>query len=131
MNLALWLERAGKAFPENPAVALGEQVVQTYGELSQRAAKMADGLKALGLAPGDRVAICSNNRPEYVEAMYGMWWGAFSTVPGNAKLHGAELGYILENAGAKVCLVGPELVDSVRKHAPKALEHLIVFASAA
>ena len=83
MNLALWLERAGKAFPENPAVALGEQVVQTYGELSQRAAKMADGLKALGLVPGDRVAICSNNRPEYVEAMYGMWWGA---------LHPRELG---------------------------------------
>ena len=129
MNLALWLERAGKAFPKNPAVALGKQVVQTYGELSQRAAKMADGLKALGLVPGDRVAICSKNRPEYVEAMYGMWWGALSTVPCNAKLHGAELGYILENSGAKACLVGPELVDAVGKHAPKALEHLIVFAS--
>ena len=127
MNLALWLERAGKAFPDNPAVALGEKVFQSYGKLSDRAGRLAGGLQMLGLKPGDRVAICSKNRPEYVEAMYGPWWGAFSTVPINAKLHGTEISYILENSGAKACLVGPELADIVRHHAPSSLKHLIVF----
>ena len=127
MNLALWLERAGKAFPNNPAVALGEKVFQSYGKLSDRVGRLAGGLQRLGLKPGDRVAICSKNRPEYVEAMYGPWWGAFSTVPINAKLHGTEISYILENSGAKACLVGPELADIVRQHAPRSLEHLIVF----
>ena len=69
MNLALWLERAGKAFPDNPAVALGEKVFQSYGKLSDRVGRLAGGLRRLGLNPGDRVAICSKNRPEYVEAM--------------------------------------------------------------
>ena len=127
MNLALWLERAGKAFPGNPAVAFGETMVQDYAALMHRAARLAAGLKALGLEPRARVAICSKNRPEYVEAMYGIWWGGFAAVPANAKLHGAELGYILENSGAKVCLAGPELADAIQDHAPATLENLIVF----
>ena len=48
MNLALWLERAGKAFPDNPAVALGEKVIQNYGKLSDRASRLAGGLQKLG-----------------------------------------------------------------------------------
>ena len=127
MNLALWLERAGKAFPDNPAVALGAKVVQSYGTLSDRASRLAGGLKNLGLKPGDRVAICSKNQPEYVEAMYGLWWGAFSIVPTNAKLHGAEINYILEDSGAKACLVEPELEGLISQQAPNNLKHLIVF----
>ena len=129
MNLALWLERAGKAFPDNAAVSLGKEVTQNYGKLADRAARMAGGFQKLGLEPGDRVAICSKNRPEYVEAVYGLWWGSFSIVPANAKLHGSELGYIFENSGARVCLVGPELEDTVGQHAPASLRHLIVFGS--
>ena len=129
MNLANWLDRAGKAFPDNPAVAKATTTVQTYGELAERAAKLAGGLAALGLQPGDRVAICSKNRPEYVEAFYGIWWGGFGAVPANAKLHGAELGYILENSGARACLVGPELEDAIREHAPESLQNLVVFGS--
>ena len=49
MNLANWLDRAGKAFPDNPAVAKATTTVQTYGELAERAAKLAGGLAALGL----------------------------------------------------------------------------------
>lgn len=125
MNLAIWLARAGRAFAENPAVALGERVVADYAHLAGRAAKLAGGLKALGLKSGERVAICSKNRPEYVEAMYGIWWGGFAAVPANAKLHGAELGYILENSGARAALVGPELESAVAAHAPDTLQHLI------
>ena len=127
MNMALWLERAGKAFPENPAVALGERTVQDYAALMDRAARLAGGLRQLGLEAGERVAICSKNRPEYVEALYGIWWGGFAAVPANAKLHGAELGYILENSGARVCLAGPELAGAIGDHAPASLEKLVVF----
>jgi long-chain acyl-CoA synthetase len=131
MNLAAWLQRAGRAFPENPAVAHGAGMVADYATLAGRAAKIAGGLAALGLRPGDRVAICSKNRPEYVVAMFGIWWGGFTAVPANAKLHGAELGYILENAEARAAFVGPELEAAVAAHAPDTLEHLITFGSAA
>ena len=129
MNLATWLRKSAETHGDQPAVARGSTTAQTYTELADRAAKLATGLAMLGLSPGDRVAIASKNRTEYVEAFYGIWWGGFAAVPANAKLHGAELGYILENSGARVCLVGPELADAVESHRPASLEHLIEFGS--
>ena len=41
MNLALWLERAGRAAPNAPAIGLGERIVQDYGTLAGRAARLA------------------------------------------------------------------------------------------
>lgn len=128
MNLATALHHAGQAFPKHPAVARGRATVLTYDELARRAGVLAEGLRTrLGLKPGDRVAIASKNRPAYIEAMYGIWWGGFAAVPANAKLHGAELGYILENSAARVCFAGPELMDAISEHWPDSLEHLIEF----
>ena len=90
-NIALGLKQAGHIHGNRPAVALGRTTLQSYSQLAERAARLANGLQGkLGLQPGDRIAIASKNRPEYVEAMYGVWWGSFAAVPANAKLHGAE-----------------------------------------
>ena len=129
-NIAFGLKQAGHIHGNRPAVALGRTTLQSYSQLAERAARLANGLQGkLGLQPGDRIAIASKNRPEYVEAMYGVWWGSFAAVPANAKLHGAEFRYILENSGARACLVGPELFATIAEHRPDSLEHLIVFGS--
>ena len=113
-NIALGLKHAGDTHENRPAVALGRTTLQSYAQLAERAARLAAGLRdKLGLQPGDRVVIASKNRPEYVEAMYGVWWGGFAAVPANAKLHGVEFRYILENSGAQACLVGPELFEAI------------------
>jgi long-chain acyl-CoA synthetase len=104
MNLALWLERAGRAHPQAPAIGRQRKVVLSYGELASRAARLAGALRACGLAAGDRVAIIAKNCPEYVEAFYGVWWAGLAAVPVNAKLHGAEFAYTLEHSGARVCI---------------------------
>ena len=92
MNIAAWLFRAGLSHPGAPAAGQGPRVVQTYGQLAERAARLASGLRALGLQPGDRVAIIAKNCVEYLETIYGLWHGGFAAVPANAKLHGSELG---------------------------------------
>ena len=126
-NIALGLKHAGDTHKNRPAVALGRTTLQSYAQLAERAARLAAGLRdKLGLQPGDRVVIASKNRPEYVEAMYGVWWGGFAAVPANAKLHGVEFRYILENSGAQACLVGPELFEAIAEHRPDSLEHLVV-----
>jgi len=51
-------------------------------------------------------------------------------VPANAKLHGAELGYILEHSGARVCFASAGLDSELASHAPKSLERLITIGSA-
>src|ERR1044071_7565080 len=130
MNLASWLESAGKDDPQRPALGIGLQVLRTYGETASRVARLAGSLKAMGLAAGDRVAIAAKNCPDYLEAMYAVWHAGLAAVPANAKLHGAELGYILEQSGARVCLASEGLDAEIAPHAPTSLERLIVIGSA-
>src|SRR3569833_392434 len=119
MNLASWLSRSGLSHPHMPAAALGSRVAMTYGELALRAAKLAGALRdKLGLRPGDRVAIAAKNSPEYLALLYGVWHAGLAAVPANAKLHGAELGYILEHSGARVCFASNGLDADIAPHAP-------------
>lgn len=130
MNLAAWLERAGKRNPANPAVGYGGSVLHDYAALAGRAARIAGGLRqGFGLQPGDRVAIAAKNCPEYLETLYAVWHAGLAAVPVNAKLHGAELGYILQHSGARVCFVSDGLDADIAPHAPESLERLIVFGS--
>ena len=73
MNIALWLERAGKSHPDRPAVALGERVLLDYGALAMRAARLAGALRTrCKLDRGERVAIVAKNCVAYLEALYGI-----------------------------------------------------------
>jgi long-chain acyl-CoA synthetase len=130
MNIASWLYRNGLSHAPAPAVANGSRVVASYGQLAERAARLAGTLRALGLSPGDRAAIVAKNCTDYLTLLYGIWHAGLAAVPANAKLHGAELGYILEHSGARICLVSPGLDAEIAPHAPKSLERLIIIGSA-
>jgi long-chain acyl-CoA synthetase len=131
MNLALWLERAGKSHGTQPAVGLGDRVVRNYGELAGRAAKLAAALRQdFRLQPGDRVAIAAQNSAYYLEVLYAIWHAGLCAVPTNAKLHGTELGYILEHSQAKSCFVSSDIEAAVAAHAPATLERLVTIGGA-
>lgn len=126
MNIATWLEQAGRSNPEAPAVGLGTRVAMDYATLAGRAARFASALRdRYGLVPGDRVALVTKNCPQFLEVLWGSWWAGCACVPVNAKLHGAEIGYILERSGARICIAGDDLGDAVAAHAPASLEALV------
>lgn len=130
MNVALWLQRSGLSHPALPASAVGTRVTATFGDLAMRAARLAGALRGrFGLRPGDRVAIAAKNSPRYLELLYGIWHAGLAAVPANAKLHGAELGYILEHSGARVCFASDGIDSELAPHAPKSLERLMVIGS--
>jgi long-chain acyl-CoA synthetase len=130
VNLALWLHRAGLSHVDRPALGLGEHVIRRYGEVAGRAARLAASLRArFGLQPGERVAIAAKNCPDYIELMFGIWHAGLAAVPANAKLHGRELGYILQHSGARICFASEGLDAEIAPHAPPALERLIVIGS--
>jgi len=131
MNLALWLQRAGQSHPGLPAAAAGTRVVATYGQLAERAARLAGALRGrCKLAPGDRVAIAAKNTPDYLALLYGVWHAGLAAVPANAKLHGSELAYILEQSGARVCFASSGIDSEMAPHAPNSLERMFVIGSA-
>jgi long-chain acyl-CoA synthetase len=126
VNIALWLHRAGLSHGGRPAAAQGTRVVRTYAALAERAARLAGALRErLRLAPGERVAIVARNCVEYLEILYGVWHAGLAAVPANARLHGAELGYILDHSGARTCFASPGLDDAIAPHAPKSLERMV------
>ena len=114
MNLAVWVERHGRRRPHDPALADGENVHADWATFAARTAAVAAGLTdEFGLSPGDRVAILMTNRPEYLEAMFGIWHAGLAAVPINARLHRDEIAYILEDSGSTVVVTDAEHGDDV------------------
>jgi acyl-CoA synthetase (AMP-forming)/AMP-acid ligase II len=114
MNLAQLLLRSARWLPGRPALAAGKAAVRSYGEMADRSARLANALRRkFNLAAGDRVALAMKNCPEYCELLFACWHAGLVAVPMNAKLHPREFAYILENSGAKLCFVTPDLESAV------------------
>lgn len=114
MNIALWLQRQALAHPDRPALFLGREMVADYAGFHDRAARVAGWLQAQGVAPGDRVAIFMKNCPDYLIVQYGIWYAGAVAVPINAKLHGAEVAWIINNAGAGVAFASSGQAQALR-----------------
>lgn len=102
-NLAQMLVRTARAYPDQAALYLGTEPLCTFGQLADRVARCACGLRDwLGLQAGDRVALVMKNCPQYVELLYGIWHAGLCAVPINARLHPREIQGILQDSGARL-----------------------------
>ena len=72
----------------------------TYQELWDRAARVAGGLRAAGVGPGDRVAIRLGNGVDWVLAFFGTVLGGGIVVPVNTRFTEDEVGYVITDSGA-------------------------------
>ena len=113
MNLALWLHRNALAHGPRPAVALGTQVVHDHAGLARAACGFAQWARAQGIAAGDRVGLLMDNAPEYLVALWGLWWLGAVAVPMNARLHGREAGWILGQCEARACVADGRHADEL------------------
>jgi long-chain acyl-CoA synthetase len=114
MNLVHLLLRSARWQPDRPALAVGKRPVRTYREMAARVSSLSAGLaQKHSLKPGDRVALAMKNCPEFYEILFACWHAGMTAVPMNAKLHAKEFAYILENSGAKLCFVTPDLRSAV------------------
>jgi long-chain acyl-CoA synthetase len=98
-------ERAAHA-PDR--VALVEQRDVTYGELWRRVLDLAPTLTALGLGPGDRVAIALDNSSAYVIAYYAALAAGCVPVALNPAGKAGELGRCIQHSGARVLVIRAE-----------------------
>jgi len=98
-------------------------------EVESTVRRLSLGFQDLGLKPGDRMAILSENRPEWVMADFAALCAGGVTVPIYTSLLPDQVRYILDDAGAKIIVCSDlemwRKVDSVR-HALPALERIIV-----
>ncbi len=99
VNLFALLDQAAQRFPDHGAVYHGRRRCCTWSELRERALRLAGSIRR-DYPAGARIAIASENRPEIVELLFGIWAAECVAVPINYKLHPREMTQILDDAEA-------------------------------
>ncbi|MDX6539673.1 MAG: hypothetical protein QOI71_1283 [Gaiellales bacterium] len=105
------LRRSATAYPEHTAVRDGERTVP-FAELADRAWRLGDALRGLGVGTEERVAMLALNRLELLEAHFGVPAARASLCALNTRLAAPEIAFIVGHSGASVLLLDPELEEA-------------------
>ena len=89
---------------EKPALIFADKPI-SYADLDSRVERATNGLAALGVAKGDRVALHLPNIPEFVVAYYAILRCGAIVVPINVLYKAEEITYILQDSEAKVSIL--------------------------
>ncbi|MDO8606571.1 MAG: long-chain fatty acid--CoA ligase [Phaeospirillum sp.] len=120
---AMFLEQA-KDMGQRPflwAKRGGVWRVLSWRDVALDVVALAGGLRALGLEPGDRVALVSENRPEWVIADLAIMAAGGITVPAYTTNTVADHLHILDNSGARLVIVSSrQLAERVLAAATRA-----------
>ena len=105
------LSRVAARHRNRVALRFGERT-WTFRALDEAAERAGRQLLAVGLAPGDRVVAYGRNSDLYLLAWLGCAKAGLIHVPANYALSARELGYIVEQSGARLLLHDPALAES-------------------
>jgi long-chain acyl-CoA synthetase len=111
LNLAVLLEDSAREVPERDAVIFND-VRLNYAQVNGAASQVANGLRALGIQKGDKVALSCPNLPFFPIVYYGILKAGATVVPLNVLLKPREIAYHLADSDSKAyfCFQGtPEL----------------------
>lgn len=122
------LAHQARQAPDRPFLQYATDAPLTYGEVDRRVNRLAHGLRALGVGPGDRVLVML---PTSIEFLL-VWWAANRIGAIEVSVNNAYKGYFLEhvvnNSGGRVMVVAREFLDVVRASEERlaGLETLVV-----
>lgn len=106
-------DQAAARFAEREALVVRHQGVRwTYRELHRRVNNLAAGLLRLGLQPGDRIGIWSQNCAEWVLTQFATAKLGLILVNINPAYRRAELEYALNKVGCKALILSPSFKTS-------------------
>jgi acyl-CoA synthetase (AMP-forming)/AMP-acid ligase II len=104
MLLHHFLEYYARNMPASPCLTRGGDSI-SYGQINGQVNRLANGLLALGVGKGQRVAILGENSLEHLLLLLAAGKIGAVCVPLNYRLAPVELTYILNDSGARVLVV--------------------------
>ncbi|MEX2583012.1 MAG: long-chain fatty acid--CoA ligase [Gemmatimonadota bacterium] len=107
LNLAMILDNAAAKYGQREAVVHGNTRLK-YSQVNAMACQVANGLRSLGIGPGDNVALSCPNIPYFPIVYFGILKAGATVVPLNVLLKGSEIAYHLgdSEATAYLCFEG-------------------------
>jgi acyl-CoA synthetase (AMP-forming)/AMP-acid ligase II len=88
-------------------------VTRTWAELGERVRRLAAALRAAGVVPGDRVGVLDLNHPSCVELTLACAQVGAANAVVNFRLAPPEIVYVINDARARILVVGPEFAAAV------------------
>src|SRR2546423_11052001 len=98
--------------PDKSAMIVGERVL-SYRQFHERTNRLAHALRGRGIGTGDRVAAMLPNGCEYFEVMHAVERIGATMVPINTHFRAEEVGYILDDSGAKLLVTHADYLPEV------------------
>ena len=118
-NLAVILSETARSSPDRPvAVFAGGQL--TYRELDQASDRLAASLAAIGIKPGEPVALQLPNIPQFLVSYFGILKAGGIVVPLNVMLRAPEVAFHLGDSGARVLITWEGILAEAAKGAEAA-----------
>ncbi|MEZ5175595.1 MAG: AMP-binding protein [Acidimicrobiia bacterium] len=108
-----FLNRTADVFPHKAAVLVGDGSRITNSEFRTRTTRLANGLIAMGLNQGDRVAVLAPNDLQLLEAHFGVPGAGCVLVALNTRLSSREYSQILADALPRVLIVDQTLLAGI------------------
>jgi fatty-acyl-CoA synthase len=115
------MRRAARLHRDRPALQFGDRL-WSFAELDAAIDRVGRRLLDIGLVPGDRVAAYGRNSDGYIIAFLACARAGLVHVPVNYALTGGELGYILEQSGARAVIAAASLESNLSGVMPSGVE---------
>jgi long-chain acyl-CoA synthetase len=117
-NLGFW--RLGQEDPSRVAVIESDGRETTAGALLAASNQVVHGLRALGLGRGDTIAMVLKNEVAALELFMAAWQAGLYLTPVNSHLTASEIGYILDDCGARAVFCCERTAEATRRAALEA-----------
>lgn len=104
MRVTQPLQRNLQQIPTALATVDGERR-RSWREFGDRVARLAGGLRAYGVAAGDRVAVIALNSDRYLELFFAVPWAGGVIVPVNYRWSVPEIAFSLNDSGTRVVFI--------------------------
>ncbi len=123
-SLPAMLRRAALRHGDRTAIVCGD-VAWSYAALAREVERLAAGLRALGLVPGDRVAILARNSHAFVALRFAIARADAVLVPINFMLTADDVRYILDHSGARIVFADATTIDTALSAGGARVEQVI------
>ena len=107
------INRTCRAYPQRPALTMVGENPITYNEIRLHIEELIDFMKNQGIAKGDKVAILSQNMPQWGIAYLAVTSMGAIVVPILTDFHPNEILHIIKHSGCKLIFVSTSMYEKI------------------